>query len=340
MSKTILMLIVIIISLLSIYSCKQENVMPINENKQTNGGIKVEKAIFSAGCFWGIESAFRKVNGVTNVTVGYTGGYTKNPTYKDVCSGKTGHAEAVLVEFDPALVSYEGLLDVFWRIHDPTTINRQGPDIGEQYRSAIFYNSEKQRVSAITSKNKAQEKFDREIVTEITPASEFYKAEEYHQRYYEKHGLSGCSVSNKEKSMKKEDLKFEITKTDEEWKKILTPEQYNVLRKKGTEMAFSGKYYKNKEKGIYVCSACGNELFYSDAKFDSGSGWPSFWKPVSENSVITKPDNSHFMQRTEVLCGKCGGHLGHVFDDGPKPTGLRYCINSVSLDFKKETSNP
>ena len=153
--------------------------------------------------------------------------------------------------------------------------------------------------------------------------------------------LGGCaSASNEGDKMKKEELKFNLTKTDKEWKEILTPEQYSVLREKDTERAFTGKFYENKETGVYVCAACGNELFYSDAKFDSGSGWPSFWKPVSEKSVVTKADNSHFMQRTEVLCGNCGGHLGHVFDDGPNPTGLRYCINSVSLDFEEGKENP
>ena len=194
MIKYISILIILIMMSFSIYSCKTENVIPVNENKQMNGGTKVEKAIFAAGCFWGIEASFREVKGVTDAAVGYTGGHTKSPTYKDVCSGRTGHAEAVLVEFDPSLVSYNELLDVFWKIHDPTTINRQGPDIGEQYRSAVFYNNEEQKEAAIASKNKAQGKFDREIVTEITPASAFHKAEEYHQRYYEKHGLSGCSI--------------------------------------------------------------------------------------------------------------------------------------------------
>lgn len=193
MIKYISILMMLIMMSFSIYSCKTENVIPV-ENKQMNGGAKVEKATFAAGCFWGIEASFRKVNGVVDAAVGYTGGHTEDPTYKDVCSGRTGHAEAVLVEFDPSLVSYNELLDVFWKIHDPTTINRQGPDIGEQYRSAVFYNNEEQKEAAVASKNKAQGMFDREIVTEITPASTFYRAEEYHQRYHEKHGLSGCSI--------------------------------------------------------------------------------------------------------------------------------------------------
>lgn len=150
--------------------------------------------------------------------------------------------------------------------------------------------------------------------------------------------LIGCA-SNSNDKIKDENMKFEINKTEKEWKGTLTPEQYNVLREKGTEQAFTGRYYHNTEKGVYLCAGCGNELFYSDAKFDSGSGWPSFWVPVSEKSVVTQPDNSHSMRRTEILCGKCGSHLGHVFDDGPKPTGMRYCVNSLSLNFNAEKDN-
>ncbi len=125
-------------------------------------------------------------------------------------------------------------------------------------------------------------------------------------------------------------------KSDEDWKKILTPHQYHVLREKGTEPAFTGKYYQNKKKGVYLCAACGQELFDSNTKFDSGTGWPSFWAPISEDRVVKKPDNSYSMRRTEVLCSRCGSHLGHVFDDGPAPTGERFCMNSISLDFKEE----
>jgi len=124
---------------------------------------------------------------------------------------------------------------------------------------------------------------------------------------------------------------------EQEWKKILTPQQYYVLREKGTEPAFSGKYYQNEKKGVYLCAACGQELFNSNTKFDSGTGWPSFWAPISEDKVVRKTDNSYAMQRTEVLCSRCGSHLGHVFDDGPAPTGERFCMNSVSLDFEEET---
>jgi peptide-methionine (S)-S-oxide reductase len=163
------------------------------------GGLnRYEKATFAAGCFWGVEFAFAKVPGVVSTQVGYTGGHTENPTYKEVCTDRTGHAEAVEVTYDPAQISYQQLLDVFWNIHDPTTLNRQGPDVGTQYRSAIFYHHEQQRVAAEASKRKLEKsgRFDKPIVTEITPASKFYRAEEYHQHYFEKHGLPSCHLPN------------------------------------------------------------------------------------------------------------------------------------------------
>ena len=156
----------------------------------------MEKAIFGAGCFWGVESSFREVKGVKTTAVGYSGGHTQNPTYKDVCTDKTGHAEVVQVEFDPKEVSYDDLLNVFWEVHDPTQVNRQGPDYGTQYRSAIFFTTPEQEAAAKASKERLQKsgKFKRPIATEITPASEFYRAEEYHQQYLEKRGMAHCRI--------------------------------------------------------------------------------------------------------------------------------------------------
>ncbi len=156
----------------------------------------MEKATFGAGCFWGIEAAFRQIDGVKSTAVGYMGGTMKNPTYQDVCSSKTGHAEVVQVEFDPALVSYEQLLNVFWENHDPTTLNRQGPDVGPQYRSAIFFHTPEQEAAAKASKDAIARsgRYHRPVVTEITPAPEFWRAEEYHQQYLEKRGVSHCRI--------------------------------------------------------------------------------------------------------------------------------------------------
>lgn len=192
-------LITIIFIVISFFSCKPTgDSYSINKIDKMQKEVidKLEKATFSAGCFWGVEEAFRKTKGVIDTAVGYTGGFTENPTYKEVCTGKTGHAESVLVTFDPSQISYEELLDIFWKIHDPTALNRQGPDIGNQYRSAIFYHNENQRITATASKDRLQKsgKYKREIVTEIKPATTFYMAEDYHQRYLEKNGLAGCST--------------------------------------------------------------------------------------------------------------------------------------------------
>jgi peptide-methionine (S)-S-oxide reductase len=156
----------------------------------------MSKALFGAGCFWGVEAAFRQVEGVLETAVGYSGGRKENPSYEDVCSGRTGHAEVVEVEYDPSKVSYDKLLDVFWENHDPTTLNRQGPDVGEQYRSAIFFLDPEQEAAARASRDRLEKsgRYKRPIVTEITPASRFYRAEEYHQRYLEKHGLAHCRI--------------------------------------------------------------------------------------------------------------------------------------------------
>jgi len=177
---------------------QKDETATMSGSKQSERSARYEKATFAAGCFWGVEFAFAKVPGVVSTQVGYTGGHTENPTYKEVCTDRTGHAEAVTITYDPAKISYQQLLDVFWSIHDPTTLNRQGPDAGTQYRSAIFYHNQEQQAAAKASKRKLQQsgRFDKPIVTEITPASRFYRAEEYHQHYFEKHGLPSCHLPN------------------------------------------------------------------------------------------------------------------------------------------------
>jgi len=184
--------------LLCVAACKGNEIAEVKDDSGTEGAVMTEKATFAAGCFWGVEELFRKVKGVVSTTVGYTGGGFDAPTYEDVCSDKTGHAEAVLVEYDPSVVTYDELLDIFWRNHDPTTPNRQGPDVGSQYRSAIFYHSEEQRVAAEASKRQLQEsgRFGSPVVTEIVPAGKFWEAEEYHQKYHMKKGGGTCATGS------------------------------------------------------------------------------------------------------------------------------------------------
>lgn len=302
-----------------------------------------ETAVFALGCFWGAERLFWRIPGVYTTAAGYTGGYTPNPTYEEVCSGSTGHAEAVLVVFDPAKVSYAKLLKTFFEEHNPTQGMRQGNDIGTQYRSAIYYTSEEQKRLAETAARLYDEALRQAgyppLTTEIAAAGPFYYAEDYHQQYLHKVpggycGLKGtgvaCSVGRGDDA---DGLK-EIPATEDEWRERLSPERYAVLRQAATEPPFTGAYTDAEDPGLYRCGACGNPLFDSAAKYHSGCGWPSFTEAL-DGAVEYLEDRSHGMVRVEVRCARCHSHLGHVFDDGPRDRGgLRYCMNSIALDLE------
>src|SRR5215207_7317974 len=254
-------------------------------------------AIFGLGCFWGAERKFWQIDGVYTTAVGYAGGFTPNPTYEEVCSGRTGHTEAVLVVFDPEKVSYQDLLTVFWESHDPTQGMRQGNDIGTQYRSAIYYAGDEQRRAAEETRDAYEQALRGTgygpITTELAPAGAFYYAEAYHQQYLYKVpngycGLGGTGVSCPVGLGVSADSD-ELSLTDEDW--------------------------------LYHCAACGNLLFDGRTKYHSGTGWPSFTETVSPEAVELVEDRSHRMVRTEVRCARCHSHLGHVFDDGPKEAG-------------------
>ncbi|MGE5579418.1 MAG: peptide-methionine (S)-S-oxide reductase MsrA [Bacillota bacterium] len=281
------------------------------------------RATFAGGCFWCMVQPFAKLAGVKEVVAGYTGGHVQNPTYEQVCSGRTGHYEAVQVIYDPSELSYERLLDTFWDQIDPTDPSGQFADQGPQYRTAIFYHDEEQKRAAEESKAALDRsgRFDKPVATQILPAATFYPAEEYHQDYYKtnpEHYKRYKTGSGREAFIRKH---------------TLTPEQYRVTQENATEPPFRNEYWDHNEPGIYVDVVSGEPLFSSLDKFDSGCGWPSFTKPIKEGSVVEKRDLSHGMVRTEVRSEVADSHLGHVFDDGPKPTGLRYCINSAALRF-------
>ncbi|NSL52835.1 peptide-methionine (S)-S-oxide reductase MsrA [Calidifontibacillus erzurumensis] len=292
-------------------------------------------ATFAGGCFWCMVAPFDEQPGIKEVVSGYTGGYKENPTYEEVCAGTTGHYEAVQITYDPEVFPYEKLLELFWQQIDPTDPGGQFNDRGGSYRTAIFYHDEEQKQLAEASKKEleASGRFQKPIVTEILPAGPFYPAEEYHQYYYKKNPFHYNLY--KEGSGRARFIRehWKKVKSDEELKKELTPIQYEVTRKNGTEPPFHNEYWNHWEEGIYVDIISGEPLFSSKEKFDAGCGWPSFTKPLRRSELEERLDLSHGMRRIEVRAKTSDAHLGHVFDDGPGPDRARYCINSAALRF-------
>ncbi|BFH13047.1 peptide-methionine (S)-S-oxide reductase MsrA [Paenibacillus melissococcoides] len=296
----------------------------------------LEKATFAGGCFWCMVTPFEELPGIRSIVSGYTGGHTENPTYEEVCTDRTGHAEAVQITFDPAVFPYKKLLELFWQQIDPTDPGGQFHDRGSSYRTAIFYHNEKQRKEAEESKRELERsgRFDKPIATEIVPAAAFYPAEEYHQDYHRKqpaHYKRYRTGSGRDAFIAKH---WGVTEQDKaRLKERLTPMQLHVTQNNGTEPPFQNEFWDHAGDGIYVDIVSGEPLFSSRDKYDAGCGWPSFTRPLRSYHIEEKLDLSHGMVRTEVRSRYGDSHLGHVFDDGPGPNGLRYCINSAALRF-------
>ncbi|MFA5670606.1 MAG: peptide-methionine (R)-S-oxide reductase MsrB [Balneolaceae bacterium] len=291
----------------------------------------------AGGCFWGTEKYLSSIRGVLSTQVGYANGKTENPTYEEVCHKNTGHAEAVRVVYDPEQIPLAFLLELYYESIDPVSVNQQGGDHGTQYRTGIYYVDYTDLQVIQSSIARLQEQYSKPIAIEIELLRNFSTAEEYHQKYLDKHPDGYCHISKAkfEKASKSIVNPAVYRASDADTLRTkLTAAQYEVTQKNATEPPFQNEFWNTFQPGIYVDITTGEPLFTSSDKFESGCGWPSFSKPIDPHVIHEKQDTSHGMHRTEVRSRVGNAHLGHVFNDGPKKTGgLRYCINSASLRF-------
>ncbi len=320
------------------FSQKTKNSSPLKQNAMNITDQDNRVIYFAGGCFWGTEHFFKQVRGVTATEVGYANGNLENPSYEQVTTGKTGFAETVKVSYNPNDIDLALLIDLYFKTIDPTTLNRQGNDIGTQYRTGIYFSDPQDEKLVKQKVADLAKHYPRPIAVEAEPLRNYYDAETYHQKYLDKNPGGYCHIGPdlfelarqanpiREKSYKKADK--------ETLKKELTALQYEVTQNNATERAFNNEYNDEFREGIYVDVTTGEPLFVSTDKFESGCGWPSFSKPISNSLIEELTDSSFGMKRTEVRSKTGDAHLGHVFDDGPADQGgLRYCINSASLKF-------
>ncbi len=337
----------------------------IIENKSLDKnytGTDYEEIYLAGGCFWGVEEYMERINGVIDAVSGYGNGNTENPSYEDVIYKSTGHAETVHVKYDPKVTDLETILLYYFKVIDPISVNKQGNDVGSQYRTGIYYTDENQLNTINQIIENEQKNYQKPIAVQVQPLDNFYIAEEYHQDYLKKNPNGYCHIdlgqanevilkddetskedapktesSNENNTLFKTDIvdqSLYSKPSDEEIRSKLTKEQYNITQNADTERAFSHPYDKLYDEGIYVDIVTGEPLFSSQDKFDSGTGWPSFTKPIDTKVVTIEEDNFFGMKREEVRSSVADSHLGHVFNDGPKEQGgLRYCMNGGSLRF-------
>ena len=292
-------------------------------NKSLIMFAKQQVIYLAGGCFWGVEAFISRLKGVNNTEVGYANGTDLAPTYEKVCTGKTGHAETVKVTYNPKIISLDEILENFFKIINPYTKNRQGPDIGTQYRTGIYWQEDSQKDIVINFLKDKQKSSQKRIVVEARAIGNFYPAEAHHQKYLERNPQGYCHV--------------DLNLIDDEEFDHLSKEEYEITQLAMTEPPFSGKYDDFFEDGVYVDVVDGEVLFSSDDKFDSGCGWPAFSKPIDEDVITKHRDFSHGSTRIEIRSAKSNSHLGHLFHDG-QGGSARYCINSAALKFipKKE----
>ena len=304
----------------------------------------------AGGCFWGVEEYFSLVPGVVDAVNGYANGSVASPTYEQVCTGVTGHVETVRVTYDPAIVSLKTLVEQLFAIIDPLSVNRQGNDVGSQYRTGVYYVDAADEPVVRAVFDAEQAKHDRPIVTELGPLECFYEAEDYHQDYLRKNPGGYCHVNfaslsdvrteqggsgtASAKAQAKAPAEAWPKPPDAELRRQLTSQQYAITQHAGTERAFTGEYDMHFERGVYVDVVTGQPLFSSADKYDSGCGWPAFSRAISDDAVAMRVDRSFGMHRIEVRSSGGDSHLGHMFHDGPADSGgRRYCINSAALRF-------
>ncbi|MGP1531649.1 MAG: peptide-methionine (R)-S-oxide reductase MsrB [Treponema sp.] len=286
----------------------------------------------AGGCFWGVEGYFQRIAGVSGTDTGYANGKTDDTDYQRI--GSTDHAETVRIVYEPGIVSLQELLAHYFRIIDPLSVNKQGNDMGRQYRTGIYYSSESDAAKVEKFVAFMQKKYSKPIAVEVQPLKNFILAEDYHQDYLKKNPNGYCHINLGLASAPLYDESKFKTPSKVDLKKTLSTIQYSVTQEKATERPFSSEYDKFDEKGIYVDIVTGKPLFSSADKYDAGCGWPSFTKPITTQALRYLNDGSYGMERTEVVSQTGGAHLGHVFDDGPQDEGgLRYCINGASLRF-------